>query len=57
MTTPIIPLDCDGFAAVLADYLEGDAPEDEMSGVSRLVRPQEIVAPAHSNGTRLSLAS
>ena len=22
-----MPLDCDGFAAVLADYLEGDAPD------------------------------
>jgi len=27
MTTPTMILDCDGFAAALADYLEGDAPE------------------------------
>ncbi len=33
MTTPTMPLDCDGFAAVLADYLEGDAPESVRSAV------------------------
>jgi hypothetical protein len=27
MTTPIMNLDCDGFADALADYLEGDAPD------------------------------
>lgn len=27
MTTPMTPLDCDGFTDALADYLEGDAPE------------------------------
>lgn len=27
MTTPTMPLDCDGFADALADYLEGDAPD------------------------------
>ena len=25
--TTYMPLDCDGFAAELADYLEGDAPD------------------------------
>ena len=28
-----MPLDCDGFAAALADYLEGDAPEAVRAGV------------------------
>ncbi len=27
MTTPTMPLDCDGFAEALGDYLEGDAPD------------------------------
>src|SRR5689334_11666099 len=27
MSTHVLPLDCDGFAARLGDYLEGDAPE------------------------------
>ncbi|CAN5799021.1 hypothetical protein BH11GEM2_BH11GEM2_20970 [soil metagenome] len=33
MTTPIMHLDCDGFAEALADYLEGDASESVRSAV------------------------
>ena len=33
MTTPIMHLDCDGFADALADYLEGDASESVRSAV------------------------
>ncbi|MBA3672456.1 MAG: hypothetical protein H0W68_10610 [Gemmatimonadaceae bacterium] len=33
MTTLTMPLDCDGFAAVLADYLEGDATEATRAAV------------------------
>ena len=33
MTTPIMNLDCDGFAEALADYLEGDAPDGLRSAV------------------------
>jgi hypothetical protein len=33
MTTPIMNLDCDGFADALADYLEGDASDSVRSGV------------------------
>lgn len=33
MTTPIMHLDCDGFADALADYLEGDASENVRAAV------------------------
>ena len=33
MTTPIMHLDCDGFADALADYLEGDASESVRAAV------------------------
>ena len=33
MTTPTMNLDCDGFAAALADYLEGDASDGVRSAV------------------------
>ena len=33
MTTPIMHLDCDGVADVLADYLEGDAPDGVRASV------------------------
>ena len=33
MTTPTLHLDCDGFAAALADYLEGDASESVRSAM------------------------
>jgi hypothetical protein len=33
MTTPTMPLDCDGFADALADYLEGDAPDGVRTAV------------------------
>jgi anti-sigma factor RsiW len=32
-TTPLMPLDCDGFADALADYLEGDAPDGVRAAV------------------------
>lgn len=33
MTTPTLPLDCDGFAVVLADYLVGDAADGVRAAV------------------------
>lgn len=35
MTTPTTPMDCDGLANVLADYLDGDAPDGVRTSVER----------------------